>query len=228
MRTLFPPGRICQIPLVDIRALLLQMFRRWGMPSAIRTDNGEPFGVPTRDVVPILSLWLIAFGIRPILNRPRRPQDNAKVERNQGTASRWAEVYGCPNLKTLQTQLDEACDFQRNRYPVKKLKGTRSAVFDTLNNIQRPFDESLFDEQKAYRHLEKTGYPRKVSSNGGVCIYNQVFQVGLKHKGKIVILKFQAQPLAWLAYEFPGGDWIKTIPDPRFSRENLFNLTICQ
>ena len=213
----------------EIRALLLEMFRQWGFPLAIRTDNGEPFGVPTRDVVPILSLWLLAWGVKPVLNRPRRPQDNGKVERNQGTASRWAEVYGCPDIQTLQATLDDACDLQRNHYPVKKLgNAARNAVFPSLNEIARPFDETLFDEKKAYAQLEKALYPRKVAANGSICIYGKVFQIGHKYRGQVVYLKFQAQNLAWLAFGQPGGDLVNTIRDERFSRDNLFNLTVCQ
>ena len=58
---------------------MLDLFREWGIPQALRSDNGEPFGVPSRDVVPFMSLWLAAWGIRPILNRPRRPTDNPNV-----------------------------------------------------------------------------------------------------------------------------------------------------
>lgn len=205
------------------------MFQQYGLPLAIRTDNGEPFGVPTRDVVPIMSLWLLAWNIKPILNRPRRPQDNARVERNQGTASRWAEVYGCADVPTLQARLDDTCDFQCNHYPVKKLgNATRSAVFCALNNPKRLFDQAIFDEKRAYEHLQKAIYPRKVSSCGTICVYNKFFQVGIKHKGKIVFLKFQPHTISWLLFEYENKELIKTIPDPRFSRENLFNLTVCQ
>jgi transposase InsO family protein len=71
---------------------LLQLFTKWGLPKAFRTDNGMPFGLPSRDSIPIMSLWLKGWGIHPILNRPKHPQDNAKVERAQGTSSRWAEI----------------------------------------------------------------------------------------------------------------------------------------
>ncbi|MEZ4991386.1 MAG: hypothetical protein R2824_13270 [Saprospiraceae bacterium] len=104
----FPHWRISQVPWNQITSLLLEIFKQWGLPKAIRTDNGAPFGVPSRDVVPVMSLWLIAWGIQPILNRPRRPEQNAHVESNQGTSQRWAEVKQCQNLQQMQLRLDEA------------------------------------------------------------------------------------------------------------------------
>jgi hypothetical protein len=207
---------------------LIDLFQQWGLPEAIRTDNGEPFGVPTRDVVPIMSLWLLAWGITPILNRPRTPQDNAKVESNQGTTSRWAEVKQCSDIHHMQQRLDEAAFLQRQVYPVKRLgKMPRSAVFQDLNTIRRPFEQTLFDEHRAYAHLAQAIYPRKVSSIGATTIYNKRFQVGLPHKGKIVFLKFDPDSIGWHVCDH-NGNLIKTIPDPRFSRENLYNLTVCQ
>lgn len=198
------------------------------MPLAVRTDNGEPFGVPTRDVIPIMSLWLVAWGITPILNRPRRPQDNAKVESNQGTVSRWAEVYESQSLEQMQERLDDACALQRDRYPVKRIgKVSRSEVFSDLYTVARPFEQAVFDEQKAYRYLAEAVYPRKVSSGGTTTVYNKPFQVGTAHKGKTVFVKFDPGNIAWLFLD-QQGNLLKMIPDPRFSRENLFNLTVCQ
>lgn len=226
---LFPPGRICQVPVLDIRKLLLQLFAQWGKPAAIRTDNGEPFGLPSREAVPILSLWLTAFGIRPILNRPRIPQENAKVERNQRTTSCWAEVYDCANLQELQDKLDDACDLQRNHYPVSKLNNVaRSKVFKGLYEIERPFNDLDFDEHKAWQYLEKATHIRKVSATGLIAVYGSYFNVGYKHRGKAVRVKFQALDQSWIVSEATSISLVKTIQDSRFSKENLFNLTVCQ
>ncbi len=225
---LFPLGRICNVSVDEIRTLLLSTFKQWGLPLAIRTDNGSPFGVPTRDVIPILSLWLVAWGITPILNRPRRPQDNATVESNQGTASRWAEVDRCQSLEQMQEKLNEVCIIQRDHFPVKRIgKVTRSKVFEDLYCTQRPFEQTLFDEQKAYQYLAQAVYPRKVSSAGHTAIYGKTFQVGLKYKHQHVFVQFDPNHIAWL-FRDSKGTILVSIPDPRFSAENLFNLTMCQ
>jgi hypothetical protein len=204
------------------------MFQKWGLPAAIRTDNGHPFGVPTRDAVPIMSLWLIAWGIQPILNRPRRPQENANVERNQGTAARWAEVENCPNIEILQIRLDEVADYQTNRYPVRKIGDIpRSVLFQDIHQIKRPFDESLFDVTKAYEYLAKSIYYRKVCAVGTICIHSKSFQTGYKYRGKFVSVIFNPAQIAWIVSD-DNQNIIKVIPDDRFSRDNLFNLTVCQ
>src|SRR5882672_9423518 len=112
-----PFSRIVQVPLESIRQVLLSIFHKWGLPKVIKTDNGSPFGVPTRDVVPVMSLWLKGWGIHPVLNRPRRPQDNAKVERMQGTSCRWAEVDKASNAKDLQDRLNRVIIDSLEKYP---------------------------------------------------------------------------------------------------------------
>lgn len=197
------------------------------MPKAIRSDNGEPFGVPTRDVVPIMSLWLKAWGITPILNRPRRPTDNAKVERAQGTTSRWAELAKCPDLAALQQALDTTCSIQREKYKVVRLGNvTRSQLYKSLFEKPRPFEEAQFEEERAYRYLALASMSRKVSSNGTIILYGKVFSVGLSNKSKILAIKFEPENIAWSVLE-QSGTICKTLHDLRFDRHNLFNLT-CQ
>lgn len=211
-----------------MRDLLLDLFRQWGLPGAVRTDNGEPFGVPKRDVIPVLSLWLAAWGVTPILNRPRVPQDNAKVERNQGTVGRWLEVQHCADLGGLQRRLDEICHAQRSAYPVQKLRGsTRAEVFKDLFEVKRPLDPQAFDEKKAHLLLQKAAYPRKVNTNGAISIYDKVFQVERKHRKTIVVLTFDPSTTAWNVCD-QNGTPIKSIPDDRFSKEKLLDLTVFQ
>ena len=205
----------------------MEQFQLWTLPKAIRTDNGEPFGVTTRDVVPMMSLWLKAWGIIPILNRPRCPTDNPKVERGQGTTSRWAELDKCQNLSVLQQRLDEACLIQREKYPVVRLgKVTRSQLHKSLSAKTRPFDKGNFDEKRAHEYLSMAIMPRKVSANGTLAIYSKVFSIGVQHKRKVVILKFSPTNVSWLVFD-QTSTLLKTLPDPRFAKENLFNLK-CQ
>lgn len=224
----FPHWKISQVSLLLIRALLIRLFKQWGLPKAIRTDNGAPFGVPSRDVVPVLSLWLLAWGIQPILNRPRSPQDNPHVEGNQGTSARWAEVKACQSLEQMQQQLDSACVFQRDHYRVRRIGNkSRKEVFAQLYEKKRPFELASFDINKAYQHLAQVVYPRKVSSNGAFVLYGKQFQAGLPYKGQVVFVKFVPGQVAWMCLDKDQA-FIKNIPDDRFSEENLFNLTFYQ
>lgn len=206
---------------------MIEYFQIWTIPKAIRTDNGLPFGVPSRDVVPIMSLWLKAWGIIPILNRPRRPTDNAKVERAQGTTSRWAEVNKCANLNILQQQLDEVCCLQREKYLVTRLGNvTRARLHLSLQAKPRPFEEAVFDEEMAYNHLSKMVMARKVAENGLIVIYDKTFSIGVAHKRKTAFIKASPEAPQWTVFD-EKGNVLKILQDPRFNRENLFNLT-CQ
>ena len=197
------------------------------MPKAIRTDNGLPFGIPCRDVVSIMSIWLKAWGIIPILNRPRRPTDNSKVERAQGTTSRWAEVKKCTDLIFLQQQLDEACLIQREKYPVLRLgKVTRAKLYESLYAKTRPFNQATFDELRAYEHLSKLVISRKVGENGRIIIYDKPFPIGAVHKRKTVFIKLRSDEPQWTVLD-EKSNILKVLYDSRFERDQIFNLT-CQ
>lgn len=224
----FPYARISQVPLEAIRQFLLQMFHKWGLPKAVKTDNGDPFGVPTRDVIPIMSLWLKGWGIQPILNRPRHPQDNAKVERTQGTSSRWAEIHKALDAKDLQIRLEDIIREHLDKYPVKRLGYVcRTKVFPDLYIKQHLFDEQKFDIQAVYSFLADKTLQRKVAANGAIGLYGKVFQVHLKLKGQYVYFKFNPQKLGWDILN-ENRQAIKFIPDHRFSKEKLILLTVCQ
>lgn len=223
----FAYARISQVPIAEIKLFLINMFKFWTMPLAIKTDNGKPFGVPQRDRIPIMSLWLKAWGINPILTRPRHPTDNPKVERAQGTTSRWAELGACEDVQMLQLRLNEACLFQREVYKVRRLGYvTRCQLFKDISNKTRPFEQAIFHEKRAYIYLASIPLPRMVSPKGTVSIYGQVYSIGVQYKKQVVTLKYSPDDTAWLVLE-QSGKICKTIPDTKFTRDNLFNLT-CQ
>ena len=207
---------------------MLQLFKKWGRPQSIKTDNGDPFGVPTRDVIPVMSLWLIGWGITPILNRPRHPQDNAKVERAQGTSSRWAEIEKATNAEDLQERLDIIIAEQRDKYPVKRLKSaTRAKVFPEIYDNKRLFDDKTFDIQATYAFLSSKILQRKVSSTGIIALYSKHLQVHQKFKGQYLFLKFNAQKIGWDVVNC-NNDFLKFIPDERFAKDKIILLTVCQ
>lgn len=204
------------------------MFHQWGLPKSIRTDNGDPFGVSTRDVIPIMSLWLKAWGIQPILNRPRHPQDNAKVERMQDTSQRWAEINKALDIQDLQKRLEVIIKEHLDKYPVKRLGNTcRKQVFPDLYQKQRPFDENKFDSKAAYTFLAEKTLQRKVAQSGTISLYGKVFQVHQKFNKQFVFLKFIPHKLGWDILN-SKKEIIKHFKDERFSENNIFLLTVCQ
>jgi hypothetical protein len=211
-----------------VRQFLLQLFKKWGLPKAFRTDNGMPFGLPSRDAIPIMSLWLKGWGINPILNRPKHPQDNAQVERAQGTSSRWAEVHKATDIVNLQEKLDLIIEEQRDKYPVKRLKNAyRTQVFPNLYAVMRPFDDQKFDINAVYDFLSSKTLQRKVATSGNVSIYGKVYYIDAKLKGTLVFFKFDAIKMQWIIFN-SKKEILKCMPDDRFSKKNIFLLTVCQ
>ena len=212
----------------DILAIMRELFEQWGMPKSIRSDNGEPFGLPSREVIPPMSLWLLGWGIRPILNRPGKPTDNAHVENNQRTSANWVEIDTCADWKDLQQKLDHAASIQRDFYKVRKLGNqTRKQYFPQLYNNPRSFDPEKFDPLPVKEYLQQAIYPRLVSSSGNISLYSKAFFVGRRYKKQPVICQFDAQRNHWKCLN-KKEQIIKVIPDLRFEKENLLHLTAFQ
>ncbi len=65
-----------------VRACFERLFERYGLPGAIRSDNGSPFA-HVNGVLGLsrLSAWWVALGIELERGRPGHPQDNGAHER---------------------------------------------------------------------------------------------------------------------------------------------------
>ena len=64
-----------------VRGVMEAAFREFGLPEAIRTDNGAPFASPAPAGLSRLALWWIRLGIRPERIEPGKPQQNGRHER---------------------------------------------------------------------------------------------------------------------------------------------------
>lgn len=64
----------------QIGPVMLALFRRYGLPRALRMDNGAPFGTLGPRGWSHLSATWVKLGIRLEYGRPRCPQDNAEHE----------------------------------------------------------------------------------------------------------------------------------------------------
>src|SRR5215203_2419228 len=62
-------------------------FRRYGLPVAILTDNGPPWGTSGAGGVTALEAWLLRLGVGLWHGRAYHPQTQGKVERFPGTVA---------------------------------------------------------------------------------------------------------------------------------------------
>lgn len=59
-----------------------EVFREWGMPLQLHTDNGLPFGCATSLCrLTQLAVWFIELGIEPVYSDPGHPEQNGRHER---------------------------------------------------------------------------------------------------------------------------------------------------
>lgn len=65
-----------------VRTCFERLFERYGLPQAIRSDNGAPFASPTGVLgLSRLSAWWVVLGVDLERSRPGCPQDNGAHER---------------------------------------------------------------------------------------------------------------------------------------------------
>ena len=69
----------------QVRPIFESAFLEFGLPFAIRTDNGPPFASIAAGGLSYLAIWLIKLGIRPERIAPGKPQQNGRHERMHRT-----------------------------------------------------------------------------------------------------------------------------------------------
>lgn len=195
----------------------------------MKFDNGKPFGDTTKQSVSLITLWLVGLGIKVIFNRPRVPQDNAKVERCQGVTQKWSEFKRCSSYEMLQKRLDQAVLIQREQYPVVRLGGkTRLQAFpqldSELNRQVRPYCAMNFDIDRVYSYLVGHVWQRKVTTNGQIGFWGQRYLVNKKLAGQIIDFKIDTADKSWKAFDIKGN-LVLTIPSP-FTVQKLCHITI--
>lgn len=222
----FPHHRISQISNQDALEALVGAFCKWGCPKRLRVDNGEPLASPLPSTTSAFALCMIAYGITVHTNRPGVPQENGKVERQQGTSMRWAEIKKCQTLQEAQEKLNQAIIIQREQYPVSRLKGqTRVQAFPQLLEKQRNWEQTTFDAQRVYEFLAQKQYVRKVSRSGQITHFNHQPHISSDYKGQSICLKFNSFTLKWEIYS-ANGDFIKSINAEYLSAERIKNMTV--
>lgn len=90
-----------------VRACFTRLFRTYGLPLAIRTDNGVPFATIGLHGLSPLSVWWLRLGIEHHRGRPAHPQDNAAHERMHRTLKRGAIRPPRPTLRAQQRAFDK-------------------------------------------------------------------------------------------------------------------------
>jgi hypothetical protein len=124
-----------------VRSVFERAFREYGLPRAIRTDNGVPFATSALHGLSHLNVWWMRLGITHQRIHPGQPQENGAHERMHRTLKRRAVK------------------------PVQRTCGAQQQQFDAFRleyNTERPH-EALGQETPASRYGASTrGYPTRL------------------------------------------------------------------
>lgn len=95
---------------VSVKPLFIATFREYGLPQAIRTDNGTPFASSGLAGLSALSVWWVRLGIGLERIRPGEPQQNGRHERMHRTLK---EATANPPQRNLRAQQKAFDIFER-------------------------------------------------------------------------------------------------------------------
>lgn len=89
-----------------VRRSFEDTFREFGVPAAIRTDNGPPFSTLALGGLSRLAVWWIRLGIRPERIMPGRPDQNGRHERMHRTLKAETARPPASSMRAQQARFD--------------------------------------------------------------------------------------------------------------------------
>lgn len=105
-----------------VQPIFVGAFREYGLPEAIRTDNGAPFATTTVGGLSRLSVWWLRLGILPERIRPGQPQQNPRHERMHRTMKDDCCKPPRSSRTRQQVAFDDFRDEFNNRRPHESLE----------------------------------------------------------------------------------------------------------
>jgi putative transposase len=122
-------------------------FKDFGLPLAIRTDNGVPFASPhSLFGLSKLSVWWLRLGIRIERIKPGHPEQNGRHERMHLTLKKEATKPAAKNFLQQQARFDTFLECYNHERPHQAL------------NMKYP-GELYVTSPRSYRGLDELRYP---------------------------------------------------------------------
>jgi transposase InsO family protein len=144
----------------EARPVFLRLFQEFGLPCAIRTDNGTPFATTARGRLSRLSVWWIKLGVRPELIEPGHPEQNGIHERMHRTLGRTTD-RPARDRASQQREFREFLKVFNYERPHDALHGDTPA--EIYQPSARPYPTKISGPEYP-GHYEV----RRVSRNGGI------------------------------------------------------------
>lgn len=167
----------------NVRKVFESAFSEFGLPAAIRSDNGPPFASVGPGGLSELSVWWLRLGIRHERIAPGKPQQNGRHERMHRTLK---EETALPPAATIQAQ-QEAFNRFLERY-------NRDRPHEALGG-RTPNDFYQQSSRRLPTRIEPFEYPpdcevRKVWSDGSAALTRRKVKVGQALAGQDVAFRW--------------------------------------
>jgi len=180
---------------IETRACFERIFREYGLPQAIRTDNGIPFSGLAVGGLSRLAIWWIQLGIIPERIIPGKPQQNGRHERMHRTLKDAA-------LNPVGINLAD----QQNKFDFFRIEYNTERPHESLE-MKRP-NELFVRSNRSYPDLTKpVEYPddfqvRNVKPSGEISFGSNTYYISELLSGDIVGLKEVSDGLWQMNYSF--------------------------
>ncbi len=195
-------------------AVFERAFKEFGLPDAIRTDNGTPFASSQALFgLSRLAVWWLRLGINIERIKPGHPEQNGRHERMHLTLKKEATKPASFNFLQQQSRFDEFLEIYNNERPHQALGGRYPAQLYTPSARQ-------------YRVPEEPEYPFpdrtvRVTQCGRICLGKRKINLSLVFAGQTVGIREEADQV-WLVsfLDFDLGyfdadeAWIAPAPNP--------------
>jgi putative transposase len=166
----------------DAKTVFTKIFREYGLPERIRTDNGVPFATVSLARLSSLSAWWIRLGILPELIEPGKPQQNGRHERFHRTLKAETTRPPAANRRAQQRKFNAFGEEYNQLRPHEALELETPA--SAYQPSPRPYPEKL-PKLEYPAHYEM----RYVSYNGGMRWRSDWVNVSLCCAGEYVGLE---------------------------------------
>lgn len=127
--------------LKETRAVFERLFRDYGLPERLRTDNGTPFASTGCGGLSRLSIWWIRLGIIPERIEKGRPEQNGRHERMHRTLKRAVVVPPAASARAQQARFTAFCREYNGERPHEALQQRTPASI--YRPSARPYPEQL-------------------------------------------------------------------------------------
>lgn len=151
--------RIVEPTTVGVKAAMERVFERAGLPQAIRSDNGAPFGSTGAGGLSRLSVWWLKLGIEPRYIPPSSPQDNGRHERMHRTLKKQTTRTPACHVDQQQVRFDIFRAHYNEERPHEALGQTTPASHwqPSRRTMPRLLEDPWYDADHQVRRVRGDG-----------------------------------------------------------------------